>query len=79
MSDYKDYYNNILNDTLKNIQSLVSSGFGELYSIVDDLNDILKESDILKKRIEYVKEENEDLKNRIKELEELLKIAKERD
>lgn len=64
MSDYKDYYNNILNDTLKNIQSLVSSGFGELYSIVDDLNDVLKE--------------NEDLKNRIQELEELLNIAKER-
>ena len=29
MSDYKDYNNNILNDTLKNIQSLVKSGFFE--------------------------------------------------
>lgn len=82
MSDYKEYYVNMLNQTLKGIQSLVKSGFQELYSLNDDLNDVLKESDILKKRIkefERIKEKNEDLKKRIKELEELLKIAKERD
>lgn len=53
----------------------------------DVINDALNDTQYLMKdafqefsiEIERLEEENEELKNRIQELEELLKIAKERD
>ena len=47
-----------------------------LYDIQSLMRDAFQEFLI---EIERLEEENEDLKNRIEELEELLKIAKERD